>query len=174
MNLVIRIGRTALREREPPVAIGGCVSECDKTVVPIGNRFAGMDIRVGDVVVGRLQVVVLQILTFQPERINHLAYAQVDGQVRTTIDCLGACRAVAVNDAVRIGGTREGCGDVGSEGFRFSKEVHCSLFGLDILNLLCQDVFYAVIRYSITVLASLNGSNYTKCESQNQYDWLRS
>ena len=75
----------------------------DKTVVPIGNRFAGMDIRVGDVVVGRLQVVVLQILTFQPERINHLAYAQVNGQVRVAIGCLGGCRAVAVNDIAGIG-----------------------------------------------------------------------
>ena len=61
-----------------------------------------MDISIGDVVVGRLQIVVLQILTFQPERINHLACAQVNRQVRSTIGGLGACRVVAVYDIAGI------------------------------------------------------------------------
>ena len=58
VNLVVWVGCTTPREQEPPVAIGSGVAEGDETVAPIGNRFAGMNIGIGDVVVGGLQIIV--------------------------------------------------------------------------------------------------------------------
>ena len=93
--------------------------ECEEIVASIGNRYPRLNIRVGDVVVGRFQAVVLQVLTFQIECVNHLACAQVDGQVWTTIGCLSGCREIAVNDIAGIGSARKRHRDTGVQCFGF-------------------------------------------------------
>ena len=62
-----------------------------------------MDVGVGYVVVGRSQIIVLQILTFQPERINYLACAQINRQrCREAHDLILPVSLVTVVDTGRI------------------------------------------------------------------------
>ena len=93
----------------------------------------------------------MEVLTFQIECVNHLACAQVDGQVWTTIGCLSGCREIAVNDIAGIGSARKRHRDTGVQCFGFCEEVH---FFLKI-NLFLSIAFYYKHCYNACMLALL-------------------
>ena len=152
--------------------------ECEEVVASVGNRFAGVDIRIGDVVVGRLQIVVLQVFAFEEDGIHHLVTAEVDGEYRFPIGSLDSSGHIAVDDIACIGHTGERCRDICVEGFRFCEEVHGSLFRLDSFKLVMSEyllclamLLAAIIRGTIIKISMIKGGfmaliSCPECEKQ--------
>ena len=119
MNLVIRIGRTALREREPPVAIRRRICERHKTVAVIGNGDVRFNRCERAIVVRGRDVVVLEVLAFDEDGIHRFSASEIDVECRFPTGCFDSSSHIAIDDIACIDGTGERCIGICVEGFRF-------------------------------------------------------
>ena len=118
-HLVIRVGCTTPREREPPVAIRRRICERHKTVAVIGNGDVRFNRCERAIVVRGRDVVGLEVFAFDEDGIHRFSASEVDVQYRFPIGSVDGSGYIAIDGLARVRYAGERHRDTGREGFGF-------------------------------------------------------
>ena len=103
-----------------------CFNRCERAIVVRGRDVVG-----------------LEVFAFDEDGIHRFSASEVDVQYRFPTGSLDNRGYIAVDDAIRVGGTRKRYGDAGSESFGFCEQIHhlcLVLFAQDSLQCKVKEI----------------------------------